>query len=134
MALHRLHALLDRRDNHRRKSPLVSKLAELIAKREGYGIPGTVPTRNLNPGDIEHAPGEAHTTSSPIGSFDTVQEGWTALERQLQLYAVRGLTLEQAIYEFAPPVENNTAAYLAYVCSGLGCSPDTPVSEALAIP
>ena len=113
----------------------MSKLAEAIAKEEGFGISGAVPTRNLNPGDIEHAPGEMHNTSSPIGSFSTVEEGWAALERQLQLFADRGLTVAEAIYTFAPPTENNSAAYLAYVISELpGCSSDTLVSDALKIP
>lgn len=53
----------------------MSKLAQLIAKQEGFGIPGAVPTRDNNPGDLEHAPGEVHTGSSPIGSFATAQEG-----------------------------------------------------------
>ena len=114
----------------------MSKLAHLIAQEEGYGLPGTIPTTHHNPGDLRHSPHSFHTSNDldGIGIIDDDQDGWADLERQLDLFANRGLTLEQAIYEFAPPVENNTAAYLAYVCSGLGCSPDTPVSEALAIP
>jgi hypothetical protein len=111
----------------------MSKLAQLIAKEEGFGIPGDIPTVQNNPGDLEHAPGEFHLTRGPVGSFATADEGWAALERQLQLYADRGLTLEQAIYEFAPPEQNNSAAYLAYVCKGLGCAWTILVSDALKI-
>jgi hypothetical protein len=35
---------------------------------------------------------------------------------------------------FAPPTENNTNAYLEFVCNGLGLPPETPVSQALTIP
>lgn len=113
----------------------MSKLAQLIAQEEGFNVPGSVPNRSDNPGDLRHAPGEEHPAGDPnsVGSFDTADDGWAALERQLQLYAERGLTLEQAIYEFAPPSENNSEQYLQFVCDGLGCAPNILVSAALAI-
>lgn len=111
-----------------------SKLARLIAQQEGFGLTGALPTRSNNPGDLEHAPGEVHDTDSPVGSFATAQAGWDALQRQLELYASRGMTVQQAVYTFAPPSENNSAAYLKYVCDGLGCTPDTLVSEVLEAP
>src|SRR6267142_3517808 len=113
----------------------MSKLAHLIAQEEGYGIPGALPTRNNNPGDLRHSPHSFHTGTAPdaIGKIGTIEEGWADLERQLQLYAQRGFTLRQAIYEFAPPNENNTAAYLNFVCTGLGCGPDIPMTEALQL-
>jgi hypothetical protein len=112
----------------------VSRLAQLIAREEGYGIPGTVPTRDNNPGDLRHSPHSFHSgDSNAIGQIDTPADGWADLERQLDLYAGRGMTLEQAIYEFAPPSENNSAEYLAYVCSGLKCDPQMLVADALKI-
>jgi hypothetical protein len=110
-------------------------LARLIAKEEGYGIPGAVPTTHENPGDLRHSPHSTHSTAAPdaIGQIDSPDDGWADLERQLRLYAQRGLTLQQAIYEFAPPEENNSAQYLKYVCDGLGMTEDTPVAEALEI-
>lgn len=111
----------------------VSKLARLIAQREGFGIQGDIPTRNHNPGDLEHAPGETHDGPSPVGWFATDDEGWAALERQLQLFADRQMTLRAAIYTFAPPAQNDSEGYLNFICTGLGCTPDTPVSKALEI-
>src|SRR5271163_924260 len=113
----------------------MTKLAELIAEEEGFNVPGSVPNRNDNPGDLRHSPHSFHLADDPdgIGRIDSVADGWADLERQLQLYAGRGLTLEQAIYEFAPPNENNSAAYLQFVCDGLGCAPNTPVADALLI-
>ena|ERR1700693_1968691 len=112
----------------------MSKLAQLIAKEEGYGIPGSVPTRDNNPGDLRHSPHSFHAGDpNAIGQIPTIEEGWADLERQLQLYGERGLTLREAIYEFAPPTENNSAQYLNFVCQGLGCQPDILVTEALKI-
>ena len=111
----------------------MSKLARLIAQEEGYGIPGSLPNRDNNPGDLRHSPHSFHNALDPngIGQIDTPQDGWADLERQLQLYAQRGLTLQQAIYEFAPPVENDSARYLAFVCDGLGLTPGDSVETAL---
>lgn len=66
-----------------------------------------------------------------IGVIDTPSDGWADLERQLGLFAQRGLTLRQAIYEFAPPEENNSAQYLKFVCDGLGLPETATIAEAL---
>jgi len=111
----------------------MSRLAQLIAQREGFGVPGALPTRQNNPGDLVHAPGETHVPGEPdaIGSFENAEMGWDRLERQLTLYAERGLTLRQMVSIYAPPPENDTAAYLKFLCQGLNCHADTLVSEAL---
>ena len=115
---------------------MIPRLAELIATEEGYGIPGSIPNRDDNPGDLRHSPHSFHAASSPdaIGQIDTAADGWADLVRQLSLFAERGLTVAAAIETFAPPTENNTEAYLNYVVEGLGCTPETLVSDALAIP
>ena len=114
----------------------MSKLAQLIAKEEGFGIPGALPTRDNNPGDLRHSPHSSHSPGAPnaIGQIDTVTDGWADLERQLQIYAAHSMTLRAAIYAFAPPEENDSERYLNFICEGLGnVSPDMPVSEALQI-
>lgn len=110
-------------------------LARLIAQEEGYGIPGSLPTRDNNPGDLRHSPHSFHLPGVPdaIGVIDNPADGWHDLERQLELYAARGMTLQEAIYEFAPESENDSAAYLAFVCKGLGLPADTAVAEALKL-
>lgn len=112
----------------------MSKLAEAIAKFEGFGKPGTIPTVRNNPGDLRHAPHLSHDGLHPddIGIAQTVADGWADLERQLRLYASRGMTLQQAISAFAPSNENDTSRYLAFVCTQLGCTADCPVSQLLA--
>lgn len=112
----------------------MTKLAVLISKEEGFGIPGSLPTRDNNPGDLRHSPHSFHLGDpNAIGQIPTPEEGWEDLEHQLNLFAARRLTLEQAIYEFAPPTENDSERYLAYVCNGLGCTPQTLVADALEI-
>lgn len=112
----------------------MSKLARLIAQEEGYGIVGDIPTTNNNPGDLRHSPHSFHTGDpNAIGQIGTPAEGWEDLERQLQLYAERGMTLQQAIYEFAPPSENNSEQYLGFICRGLGLTATDSVADALKI-
>jgi hypothetical protein len=114
----------------------VSRLAQLISKEEGFGIPGAIPTVRNNPGDLRHAPNTSHDGegSNDIGIEPNVEDGWADLERQLQLFADRGMTLRAVIYAFAPPSENDSEQYLNFICTGLGnVSPDMPVSEALRI-
>lgn len=111
-------------------------LARLIAKEEGFGIPGAIPTRDHNPGDLRHSPHSMHSLEAPdaIGIIDNDDHGWEDLERQLRLDAARGLTLTQLVTKYAPPEENNTAQYLKYICDGLGMGPGATVEEALKLP
>lgn len=122
------------RSIHQPTGRAVSKLARLIAQEEGFGIPGAIPTRNNNPGDLRHSPHSCHPGDpSAIGKIATPEEGWADLERQLRLFAERGLTLRQAIEIFAPPEENDTERYLTFVCNGLGVNDDCPVSHLLEL-
>ena len=113
-----------------------SLLAQLIAKQEGFGKPGALPTRRNNPGDLRHSPHSSHEGIGPndIGEIDTATDGWEDLERQLRLYSIRGLTLAQLAETYAPESDgNDTAAYLAALCSGLGLGPDDTVAAALRV-
>jgi hypothetical protein len=113
----------------------MTRLARLIAEEEGFFVPGTIPARRHNPGDLRHSPHSSHDGIGPdaIGAIPNDELGWEDLERQLKLYAERGMTLRQCIAEYAPPSENDTSGYLAMVCTGLGLDPDDLVSEALKI-
>lgn len=112
-----------------------SKLALAIAHQEGYFIPGSLPNRNNNPGDLRHGVAEVHPDNQPdaVGSFSDPIKGWQALERQLTLDADRGMTIQQLIYTYAPTSENDSAAYLSFVCQYVGCQPTDLVSQVLTI-
>lgn len=121
-------------------------LAKLIARQEGFGIPGAIPTVRHNPGDLRHGPhcqhpgGPAH--ANDVGTIDTDEHGWSDLERQLQIYAEEGLTLRQMVNIYCglpkdpgpgavAPDGNNVTAYLGGICGGLLMSPETLVKDAL---
>lgn len=110
----------------------MSKLARLIAQEEGFNVAGSLPQRSNNPGDLRHSPHSEHAGDpNGIGRIDTPEDGWADLERQLRLYAMRGLTLDELVSEYAPPNENDTTRYLTFLCQGLGMSPDDTVAKAL---
>lgn len=112
----------------------MTKLAQLISRMEGFGIPGAIPTLRHNPGDLEHAPDESHPDDNPVGEFVDDETGWAMLERQLQLDASRGWTLEQLVNTYAPPPQNNPTQYLNFLCAGLGLPGTATVAQALEIP
>jgi hypothetical protein len=110
-------------------------LAKLIAIEEGFFKPGTLPARNHNPGDLRHSPHSEHEPGNPngIGIVDNDADGWSDLNRQLDRYAARGLTIGEAIGEYAPPNENATGVYLCNVCRGLRMPSTALVSDALKV-
>lgn len=58
-------------------------------------------------------------------TFATPQAGVAALVTNLKSYG--DISLRDAIYKWAPPSENNSAAYLASVVKATGLNPDMPV-------
>jgi hypothetical protein len=111
----------------------MSKLARVMAQMEGFYVAGSVPNRDHNPLDLRHSPNSSHTGegSNDIGIIDNDADGWADAERQLQLYARRGLTLQQMIETLAPPTENNTQQYIDFVCGQMGLPETATVAEAL---
>lgn len=87
---------------------------------------GTRSWRNNNPGNIEA--GNFAAAHGAIGSdgrfaiFTSEERGRGAIVSLLGSPAYQRLTLQQAINRYAPPVENDTAAYSNYV-SGAGSLP-----------
>ena len=120
--------------------PAKTRFCQLCASEEGFGKLGATPTRKDNPGDLRHSPHSSHAGEDPnaIGIIDNVDDGWADFERQARLWAERGLTVQQAVYEEAPPgVDGNDSAnYLAFVVAGFdgAATADTPLVDALKIP
>lgn len=85
--------------------------------------------RNNNPGNLRVSPAPWRGTigeNQGFAVFDTMHNGLRALARQIITYQDRYniRTVSAAISRWAPSTENNTAQYIAFVCSVLNCKPD----------
>lgn len=77
--------------------------------------------RNNNPGNIRHTP--TQTWLGQVGSdgafvvFDTLENGTRALARTLKVYYEKrnAKSIAAIIARWAPPIENNTDAYIEQV-------------------
>jgi len=65
----------------------------------------------------------------PELSRQTQEMGWQALYDLLDTSTYQNLTLDDAIARYAPPSQNNTAAYQTYVSNQLGVPGSTPLSS-----
>lgn len=118
-----------------------STLTEFKVMAEKIGL-SRVPAgiRNNNPGNLRYLTG-AHAWDGQIGNaggygvYRSPDRGVRALGQQLQVYERRGLRTVRAIVGvWAPPSENNTAAYIADVARKLGVQPDDPISVTNRLP
>lgn len=85
---------------------------------------------NNNPGNLRFV-GQAGAVQGEGGfaRFASPQAGYQALLNQIQLDASRGLTLQEFIYKYAPPSENDSRLYLQQVQQATGATPQTPISQ-----
>lgn len=113
-----------------------TKLAQCIARQEGFGRPNEIPTVRHNPGDLRHSPHSEHPGGpNDIGTIDSDDDGWDDLERQLRIYGSRGMTLESMIWQvYAPPNENDSETYVRNICTWMQMPGDMSVERALAVP
>jgi hypothetical protein len=92
--------------------------------------------RNNNPGNIRHSNqswvGMADKqTDKEFVTFRTMAYGYRALIKTLRTYRIlHGCTnVKQMITRWAPPTENDTAAYIRAVCLDMQVPESYPVSE-----
>jgi hypothetical protein len=108
---------------------------QAIAREEGFYALGSRPQRNLNPGDIEAGRfAQAHGAVGSDGrfaKFPTADAGFEAMKALFQAPTYKGLTVAQALNRYAPPVENQTNAYIANVCEWASCKPDDVIDGLL---
>lgn len=114
-----------------------NSIAQAIQQQEGY-YPGSVAYRNNNPGNLVYA-GQAGATPGAGGfaSFSSYDAGYQAMLNQIALDASRGTdasgnpttTVSQLITSWAPPSENNTAAYVSNVSAATGFDPNASLSS-----
>lgn len=100
---------------------------QAVAREEGFYAMGSRPQRNLNPGDIEYGKfALAHGATGTDGRFaifPTADAGFAAMKALFQAPLYAGKTVTAALNTWAPPVENQTNAYIANVCEWVGCKP-----------
>jgi hypothetical protein len=96
---------------------------EAIAREEGWDAAGPSKNRcqrNDNPGDICYGRfAIAHGATGTDGRFaifPDAQTGFNAMSALLEA-SYLGMTLTQAIYRYAPPIENDTERYIRNVCA-----------------
>lgn len=86
--------------------------------------------RNNNPGNLRWIENPSQRWRGMVDQdvdgyaiFDTIENGVRAIGGELRASIRRSQTLQQAIYEWAPPTENNTDAYVASVSEQTGLPP-----------
>lgn len=66
-------------------SPSIVRFAQAIARAEGFGLPGVIPTLAHNPGDLKIPGWSGPTMGQGISVFANDADGWDRLYRQLML-------------------------------------------------
>ena len=87
--------------------------------------------RNNNPVNLRYAKQKeaAGKDLDGFAVFPTPEAGWRAAHRQIKLDQGRGLTLGKFLHKFAPTNENDTEAYLEFVCKEMDCVEEYPLSQ-----
>jgi hypothetical protein len=109
---------------------ITSTIAGTIQQVEGY-YPGSLAYQNNNPGNLIYV-GQAGATAGAGGfaKFATYADGLAALNNQIQLYAARGMTIDQMMNVYAPSTDgNNPTSYAAQIAAALGVSPSTSLLD-----
>jgi hypothetical protein len=89
--------------------------------------------RNNNPGNLRAVAGkmmigEIEPDAEGYRRFAEAVDGIRGLARQILLYRDRGIvSIYQIVSTFAPPNENDTVGYIAFVCRQLNVDPDDPI-------
>jgi len=117
------------------------ELADAIIQQEGAFDPRSVNMRMVTQQglwNVGHLTWASQRGAVPVNIGGRLWAGWPTYEdsydgllRQLRSYANQGLTLEQMIYRYAPPEENPTESYIAFVSSRTGIPRDGKLSDYL---
>ena len=110
----------------------IQSVANTIQTIEGY-YPGSLAYRNNNPGNLEYAGQAGATQSGRWAVFSSYDQGYNALENQIQIDANRGLTIQQFINKYAPAKDgNDPTSYAAQIAAAEGLSVNDPLSMAIS--
>lgn len=117
---------------------LVDRIAEAIARMEGYFQPGSIAQRNNNPGNLRSW--GARPVESGYVKFNTPEEGWAALKQQIRRNIDRGLNLleffggKPGVYAgYSPAADRNDPVnYARFVARQAGVDLTTPLRDLLS--
>ena len=117
----------------------VDKLAQAIAKTEGYYTPHTIPNRCFNPGDLKvlrdyRYPGQLGVCKGGHARFRTQADGWSALQHQLDKIALgesKKYSVNMTLQELGKHYAGNSRVWAKNVSRNLGVEPDTYLWEIL---
>lgn len=94
---------------------------------------GTRAWRNNNPGNVKFnalaVSNGAIGRDGPFAIFPDPDTGSNALDALLHTSKYQNLTLDQAIEAYAPPEQNNTPAYQAYIRGVVGVPGNTTLGD-----
>ncbi len=116
---------------------VIESIAQAIIRQEGNAT-GTRAHRNNNPGNIWDGVGAGKsvriwpnlpTDDKGFVIYPNRETGYQALLNDIRIKVNRGMTLEQLITMYAPPNENNTAAYIANVARWTGLPTGHPLNQ-----
>ena len=110
----------------------IADMAEAIARMEGVYIRRSVAQRNNNPGNLRRW--GTRPVRDGFAVFDTPEDGFAALRRQIELNINRGLTMKEffagkpGVYPgYAPASDNNRPEqYARFVATQVGLSERDP--------
>ena len=85
---------------------------------------------NNNPGNLRFVNQEGATLGeNGFARFNTPEEGYNALKKQIELDKSRGFTVEQFINKYAPPTENATSTYITQFNNALGTTNQSKINN-----
>jgi len=112
----------------------IKTFAQAIARAEGFGNAGAIPTRAHNPGDLK-IPNKPTLAGTSITEFSGDDEGWSALYKQLWLI----LTGSSGVYDLDMSIADmarlwtatQSSAWAQNVASYVGAPTSTPLWQVL---
>lgn len=115
--------------------PRIQKLAQAIAKAEGFGVPDTIPTLAHNPGDLVIPGWSGSSMGAGISVFEDDDTGWQKLYHEIGLILLGSshvYNLDMSILEMAYKwTMTDQNAWADNVSEFLGVSPTTTLRELL---
>lgn len=112
------------------------EFARGIARAEGFYVAGSIPNRANNPGDLKL--GAPYLPGTAITRFDSVDQGWNALYRQLYLILTgqsRRYTLDMSIADMGrvwTATVSEQTAWAGTVAAQVGATVDAPLWTVMA--